>query len=133
MTDLTAAQKKLIKKAMDARKRAYAPYSTFKVGAALETSDGSIYSGCNVENAAYSATCCAERVALFKAIADGKKKFKRIAIAGGNSKICPPCGVCRQALVEFANDMEVIMTNARGKAEVSRLKDLLIKPFRSLR
>lgn len=130
---LTVKQQRLVKKALEARKHSYAPYSTFKVGAALETADGKIYTGANVENAAYAATCCAERVALYKAIFDGKKKFVRIAIAGSNAKVCPPCGICRQSLVEFAADMEVIMTNARGKAEIARLKDLLARPFRSLR
>jgi len=130
---LNNKQQKLVKEALKARRHAYAPYSSFRVGAALETSDGKIYTGCNVESAAYSATCCAERVALFKAISEGKKKFIRLAIAGGNSKICPPCGICRQTFVEFVDDLEVIMSNAKGKSEVAHLKDLLVKPFRSLR
>lgn len=126
---LNPAQKKLLKKAMRVRRFGYAPYSKFKVGAAIETADGKVYTGCNVENASYTPTCCAERVALFKAVSEGKKRFKRVAIAGGSSKICSPCGVCRQVLVEFAKDLEVIMSNSKGKAEVSSLAELLKKPF----
>jgi cytidine deaminase len=133
MSKLRNTQKDLVKLAIEARKDAYAPYSKFRVGAALETSDGKVYTGCNVENSAYSATCCAERVALVKAISDGKKKFKRLVVASDNSKICPPCGVCRQSFAEFVNDMEVIMSNSRGKIKVARLKDLLPSPFRSLK
>jgi cytidine deaminase len=133
MSKLTNAQKDLVKEAIKARDKAYAPYSRFRVGAALETSDGKVYTGCNIENSAYSATCCAERVALVKAVSEGRKKFKRLVVAGDNSKICPPCGVCRQSFSEFVSDMEVIMSNSRGKTKVARLKDLLPTPFRSLK
>ena len=95
----------LISIAKSAAERAYAPYSNFHVGAALLCRDGTLYTGCNIENAAYSATCCAERTALFKAVSDGKRDFTDIAIVGGKngdySTICTPCGVCRQALSEF--------------------------------
>ena len=96
----------LLKIAMLARERAYAPYSGYKVGSALLTSSGKIYVGANVENKSYSATCCAERVALFKAISEGEREFLMIAICGGKDDvddICPPCGICRQALDEFVD------------------------------
>lgn len=130
---LNSTQRKLINKAHEARKSAYAPYSHFKVGAAIEAADGSVYTGCNIEDAVYSTTCCAERVALFKAVSDGKRKFKRIAVVADSKEPCPPCGTCRQALVEFVQDMEVIMANARGKVRISSLKDLLPDSFHSLR
>lgn len=96
---------KLSVAAVEARKNAYAPYSGFKVGAALLTVDGKIYSGCNVENSAFSPTVCAERVALFKAISEGERAFVAIAVAGGKESIAPtmPCGVCRQTLAEFCD------------------------------
>lgn len=130
---LNAAQKKLVKKALEARKKAYAPYSNFRVGSAIEAADGKIFVGCNVEDAAYSTTCCAERVALFSAVSAGKRKFKRIAVASDADGACPPCGTCRQALMEFARDMEVIMASPRGHTKVMRLADLLPEPFHSLR
>ncbi len=98
----------LIKKARQAKEKAYAPYSGFCVGAALLGADGSIYQGCNIENAAFTPTVCAERVALFKAVSEGKRSFKAIAVVG-DSRPCPPCGVCRQALSEFCGgDFEII-------------------------
>lgn len=132
-TKLNAAQRKLVKKALDARTKAYAPYSKFRVGAAIETQDGKIFTGCNVEDAAYSTTCCAERVALFNAVSNGKRKFKRIAVVSDAAGACPPCGTCRQALMEFARDMEVIMSSPRDNTKVMRLKDLLPEAFHSLR
>lgn len=120
---------KLLKAAILARKRAYAPYSKFKVGAALESADGKIFTGCNVENASYGATCCAERTALFKAVSEGVRSFKRIAIIADTKTPCPPCGICRQALFEFSPDMEVIMANTRGKTISVPLKGLLAYPF----
>lgn len=103
----------LVTQADEARKRAYAPYSNFSVGAALLCVDGSIYTGCNVENASYGLTICAERVAIFKAVGDGKTEFTAIAIAakatGGEP--CGPCGACRQVMYEFAPNLEVIMGN----------------------
>lgn len=132
-TKLNAAQKKLVKKALDVRKKAYVPYSNFRVGAAIETADGKIYVGCNIEDAAYSMTCCAERVALFTAVSAGKRKFKRIAVVSDSDAACPPCGTCRQVLMEFARDLEVIMSSPRGSTKVMRLKDLLPEPFHSLK
>ncbi|MBQ0018005.1 MAG: cytidine deaminase [Clostridiales bacterium] len=105
----------LINRALDARHRAYTPYSHFKVGAALLTSDGEVYQGCNIENAAFGSTMCAERTAMFKAVSEGHTEFKAIAVVGGegNSEptaICPPCGNCRQVMAEFADeDFRVIL------------------------
>lgn len=98
---------KLFEIAAKARLDAYAPYSGFRVGAALITTDGEIYTGCNIENASYSLCCCAERTAIFKAVSDGKKDFWAIAIAGGKEnadKVCFPCGSCRQVMAEFCKD-----------------------------
>lgn len=120
---------KLVKKAIEARKKAYAPYSKFKVGAALEAANGRVYTGCNVENSSFGLTICAERVALFKAISDGVKKFKRLVVVADTKKPCPPCGVCRQAFYEFAPNLEVIMANLRGKTKTVKMKDLLSHPF----
>jgi cytidine deaminase len=121
---------KLIKKAETARKKAYVPYSHFRVGAALETKDGKIFTGCNIENASFGITICAERVALFKAIAEGAKKFKRIAIVADTREPCPPCGICRQALFEFAPDIEIVMANVKGKSQALRLTSLLPNGFK---
>jgi len=123
--------KKLIAQAKDARKKAYAPYSGFKVGAALEASDGRIFTGSNVENASYAVTCCAERTALVKAVSEGVKAFKRIAIVADTKEPCPPCGICRQALYEFAPKLEIVMANTGGDVEVMRLNDLLPLAFHS--
>ena len=110
---------KLIAQATEARRRAYAPYSHFLVGAALETKDGKIYSGCNVENASYSATCCAERVAFGAAIAAGERSFSAMAVVGGRegeeiTDFCMPCGVCRQVICELCDaDFTVKVTNGQ--------------------
>lgn len=123
--------KRLISRAREARKRAYAPYSGFKVGAALEAKNGKIYTGSNVENASYAVTCCAERTALVKAVSEGVKSFRRIAIVADTKEPCPPCGICRQALYEFAPRLQVIMANTRGRAEVASLDELLSHAFHS--
>ena len=96
---------RLFNEALKARENSYSPYSEYKVGAALLCEDDSVYTGCNIENAAYTPTVCAERVALFKAVSEGKRKFKAIAIAGGKQKTetCTPCGVCRQVMAEFCD------------------------------
>jgi len=121
---------RLIKKALEVRKKAYAPFSNFRVGAALEAANGRVFLGCNIENSSFGLTICAERVALFKAISDGVKKFKRIAIVADTKEPCPPCGICRQALFEFAPDIEIIMANLRGKKKVAKLSVLLPQAFR---
>ena len=105
--------------------RAYCPYSHFPVGAALECSDGTVFTGCNIENAAYGLTICAERTAIFKAISEGHRDFKRIVIAGKSEDYCVPCGSCRQVMQEFAPQMEVICLNGKGEAKHFALKELL--------
>jgi len=107
--------------------KAYCPYSHFAVGAALECADGSVFTGCNVENAAYGPTLCAERVAVGKAVSEGHTDFVRIAVASQDAKHCTPCGVCRQVLREFGADIEVICLNARGEELALSLGELL--PF----
>ena len=120
--------------AMEASCGAYAPYSRFCVGAALLTSDGRVFTGCNIENASYSVTVCAERVALFSAVAAGMRDFVAIAVAGGKdgdtSAPCPPCGVCRQALAEFASpDMSIILSDGEGGTVRYTLQDMLPVSF----
>ncbi len=128
MTDI-----ELVNAAIEATKRAYAPYSGFFVGAALLADSGKVYIGCNIENSSFSVTNCAERTALFTALADGARKFKAIAIAGGKngeiSEPCPPCGVCRQALSEFCEkDMRILIAKPNGYDEYT-LGELLPKSF----
>jgi cytidine deaminase len=119
----------LITAALAARENAFAPYSKFKVGAAIEDTDGRIHTGCNVENATYGLTLCAERVAVFKAISEGVRKFRRVAVAADTDRLTPPCGACRQILWEFCGDIEIVLVNPRGTIETHRLKDLFPKPF----
>ncbi len=115
--------------ALAARQHAFAPFSRFRVGAALEDAEGRIHTGCNVENATYGLTICAERVAVFKAISEGVRKFRRIAVAADTDSLTPPCGACRQILWEFCGDIEIVLVNPRGKTETYQLKDLFPKPF----
>lgn len=119
----------LLTAALAARQHAFAPYSKFLVGAALEDSEGRIHTGCNVENATYGLTVCAERVAVFKAISEGVRKFRRVAVAADTEELTPPCGACRQILWEFCGDVEIVLVNPRGKTETYRLQDLFPKPF----
>ena len=119
----------LLAAALTARENAFAPFSKFKVGAAVEGSDGRIHTGCNVENATYSLTVCAERVAVFKGVSEGERRFKRVAVAADTEKLTPPCGACRQILWEFCGDVEIVLVNPRGKIEAYRLKELFPKPF----
>ncbi len=119
----------LLSAALAARLHAFAPFSRFQVGAALEDVDGGIHTGCNVENATYGLTVCAERVAVFKAISEGVRKFRRIAVAADTNDLTPPCGACRQILWEFCGDIEILLVNPRGKTETYRLKELFPKPF----
>jgi cytidine deaminase len=122
MTELLAA-------ALAARQNAHAPYSHFLVGAALEDSAGRIHTGCNVENATYGLTVCAERVAVFKAVSEGVHKFARIAVAADTEMLTPPCGACRQILWEFCGDIEVTLVNLHGKTETIRMKELFPRAF----
>jgi len=120
---------RLVAAALAAREHAFAPYSHFQVGAALEDGEGRIHTGCNVENATYGLTVCAERVAVFKAISEGARQFRRVAIAADTENLTPPCGACRQILWEFCGDIEIVLANPRGKVETYRLRDLFPKPF----
>lgn len=119
----------LLEAALGAREHASARFSQFKVGAALEEETGRIHTGCNVENATYGLTVCAERVAVFKAISEGARKFTRVAVAADTGALTPPCGACRQILWEFCGDIEVILVNLQGRTESLRLKDLFPRPF----
>ena len=125
---------KLIKKEKEMLNFSYAPYSNFHVGAALLTSEGEIYTGCNIENAAYGPSNCAERTAIFKAVSEGKKEFEAIAVVGGkNGKIenfCPPCGVCRQVLAEFCKkDFEIVLAKSTNEYKIMTLEQLLPESF----
>ena len=124
-------REELCRKALEMLPMAYVPYSHFPVGAALECDDGTVFTGCNVENAAYGPTNCAERTAVFKAVSEGHRSFVRIAIAADTDDFCPPCGVCRQVLREFARDMEVLLVNRRGDIRALTLGELLPYSFDS--
>jgi cytidine deaminase len=119
----------LVAAARRARRRAIAPYSGFAVGAALETADRVVVTGCNIENATYGLTICAERVAMFTALAAGHRRFTRIAVVADTAEPTPPCGACRQILWEFGGDIEVVLANLRRQTGRHRLSDLLPMPF----
>ena len=119
----------LVEAARRARQHAVATFSKFKVGAALETADGTVITGCNVENATYGLTICAERVAMFKALSEGHRQFSRVAIVADTEDPTPPCGACRQILWEFGGDLEVVLANLTQEKGQHRLKDLLPLPF----
>ncbi len=122
-------ERTLVAAATDARAHAQARYSNFKVGAALETDDGVVVTGCNVENATYGLTLCAERVALVKALSDGRTRFTRIAIVADTSDPTPPCGSCRQLLWEYCGDIDVILANLERTTATLKLASLLPMPF----
>lgn len=122
-------EKELIDAAISVRENSYAPFSNFRVGSAIETDDGHIVAGCNVESASYGLTVCAERVAIWKAISEGKRKIKHIAVVADTEELTPPCGVCRQIIWEFGGDIPVIMANLQGKVETMQMKDLLPRAF----
>ena len=122
--------KNMLRMANDARDRAYSPYSKFSVGACLKAASGAYYLGCNIENASYSATCCAERVAIFKAVYEGERSFDAIAIVCDGADPAIPCGSCLQVLAEFCDaEMPVICANCRGEYKAMALGDLLQYPF----
>ena len=121
----------LINAATGARTHAFAPYSNFQVGAAVESEDGDIYIGCNVESASYGLTVCAERVAIWKAISCGEKRFGRIAVVVDTDELTPPCGACRQIIWEFCGDVPVILSNLHGKSEIIMMSELLPRAFDS--
>ncbi len=126
----------LIKKALAAKECAYSPYSSFNVGAALLSTDGKIYTGCNIESASYTPTCCAERVAFFKAISEGERHFEAIAIVGASVSakefgFCSPCGVCRQVMSEFCtDDFKIILADSKGEYKIFTLAELLPLNFK---
>lgn len=121
--------KKLISEAEKAREGAYTPYSKFKVGAAVLSVDGKIFTGCNIENASFGLAVCAERVAIFKAISEGSTKFEAIAVVGDTDKPCSPCGACRQVISEFGKDIPLIMANLKGDVKIKKIKELLPEAF----
>ena len=122
-------KRKLITAAHKAKEHSHSPYSKFRVGAALLTSSGKIITGCNIENSSYSLTICAERTALFKAVSEGHKRFKAIAIATDSGNFIPPCGACRQVLSDLAGNIEVILTNSEHDSLQMKVKDFLPMPF----
>jgi cytidine deaminase len=119
----------LIEAARAARERAHAPFSKFRVGAAIEDDDGRTYSGCNVESASYGLTMCAERVAVFRAISEGASKLVRIAVIADTEEFTLPCGACRQILWEFLGDAELILANLSGAMERLRISQIFPRPF----
>lgn len=119
----------LITAAKSVRENAYAPYSKFRVGAAVRTKDGKIFTGCNVESASFGLTVCAERVAIWKAVSEGETDLTEIAIVADTEMLTPPCGVCRQIIWEFCGDVPVTIANCNGESEVLGSKDLLPRAF----
>jgi cytidine deaminase len=119
----------LLQAALDARAHAHAPFSHFHVGAAVEDESGRIHTGCNIENVSFGLTLCAERVAIFKAMSEGARKFRRLAVAADTEDLTPPCGACRQIIWEFCGDVDVTLVNPRGKTEIHRMSHLLPRPF----
>lgn len=123
---------KLIEEAIKMKEHAYVPYSKFPVGAALLTKTGKVYTGCNIENAAYPVTCCAERVAIFKAISEGETTFTEMAVAANTDRPVPPCGSCRQVMAEFfSENMEIHMTNVKRDHISLPMKELLPLSFQT--
>jgi len=121
----------LIELAIKARENSHAPFSKFMVGAVVEMTDGEIFTGCNVESASYGLTVCAERVAIWNAVAHGKKNFKQIIVVADTEQLTPPCGVCRQIIWEFCHDAPVTLANLKGKNETLMLSELLPRAFDS--
>lgn len=119
----------LVQKAMQAKEKAYVPYSKFRVGAALLAEDGTIFTGCNIENASFGLSNCAERTAIFKAVSEGLQKFKAIAVSTDTEKFTSPCGACRQVIMEFGDEIDVIMANVHGQYQVYKAKELLPLAF----
>jgi len=120
---------KLILAAKQARENAHAPYSNFRVGAAVRATSGRVFTGCNVENATYGLTICAERVAIFKALSEGERGFEAIVVVTDTPALTPPCGACRQIIWEFCGDIDVVLANLKGQSEVTRMAKLFPRPF----
>jgi cytidine deaminase len=127
--DLDPAGTALVEAARAARLHALAPFSHFQVGAALLTKEGRVFTGCNVENATYGLTVCAERVAVWKAVSEGYRAFTRVAVVADTAEPTPPCGACRQILWELGGDLEVILANLEAPKALYRMRDLLPNPF----
>lgn len=121
----------LITASKQARENAHAPYSNFRVGAAVRASSGRIFGGCNIENASYGLTLCAERVAIFKALSEGERNFEAIAVITDADILTPPCGACRQIIWEFCGDVPVLLANLQGKREALKMSELFPRPFDS--
>lgn len=127
--DVPSAADRLVEAARAAREHAVAGFSHFKVGAALETADGTIVTGCNIENATYGLTLCAERVAMFKALSEGHRRFVRVAVVADTADPTPPCGACRQILWEFGGDLEVVLASLTEQKGTYQMQALLPLPF----
>lgn len=119
----------LLQRAEQAKTLAVAPYSNFPVGAALETESGKIYTGCNIEVSSYSLTICAERVALFKALSEGETVFRRLVVSADTNDFCPPCGACRQVLIEYAPELTIMLLNTGGETKKFTISELLPEAF----
>jgi cytidine deaminase len=119
----------LIDAALQSRNRAHAPFSHFRVGAAVEDEQGRIFTGCNIENASFSLTICAERLAVFKAVSEGASKLIRVAVAADTNTLTPPCGACRQILWEFCSQAELLLLNLSGHRDLMRVSDIFPRPF----
>lgn len=122
--------KELYEMAVKAMENAYAPYSKFKVGAALLTKEGEVFTGCNVENSSYGATICAERTAITKAVSEGYQDYIALAVCGSDGDFAAPCGICRQVIYEFSDDMDIILGNDQGEMKTFKIKELLPEGFR---
>ena len=121
--------KRLVTVARNARKKSFSPYSNFRVGAALLTKSGKVFSGCNIENSSFGLTICAERTAIFKAVSEGYTQFAAIAIATDENEYIAPCGACRQVLMDLAGDIDVVMSTDRGNYKLAKVSELLPFPF----
>ena len=126
---MSESDDRLVELAKGARLGAVAPFSGFRVGAAVQTADGKVFTGCNIESASYSLTVCAERVAIWKAVSEGERNLVKLAIVADTDSLTPPCGACRQTIWEFCRDATIILTNLRGKQEELQIADLLPRAF----
>lgn len=126
---MSESENELIEMATAARTRSVAPFSNFLVGAALRTSDGKIFTGCNVESASYGLTVCAERVAIWKALSEGERDFTDLVIVADTKQLTPPCGTCRQIIWEFAKHAKIVLANLRGERQEVDIRELLPKAF----
>ena len=122
---MSISAEKLIEMAKEAREKAYVPYSKFQVGAALVTKEGKVFTGCNVENASFGLTCCAERTAIFKAVSEGYRDFEALAVIADVPTVCSPCGACRQVMSEFGGQMKVHLANLKGQSKTTTVEELL--------